>query len=84
VVIPGGDLRENNTLEVAVSNLLANRMADMDRRGEPYKIFYNINFPARRGNNRGSDGLFSAAKWPPRDSGLMGPVTLTPLTALAP
>jgi hypothetical protein len=82
VIVPAGQLQQQNTLEVAVSNVLANRMADMDRRQEPYKIFYNINFPARRAENRGPDGLFTAAKWPPRESGLIGPFTVTPLVAL--
>jgi hypothetical protein len=37
--------------------------------------------PARRRENAGPDGLFSAAKWAPRPSGLLGPVTLTALEA---
>lgn len=28
--------------------------------------------------NWGADGLFNASKWSPRDSGLIGPVVLTP------
>jgi len=44
-----------------------------------YKKFYNTNFPARRPENRGADGLFDATKLAPRDSGLLGPVTLTPI-----
>jgi hypothetical protein len=58
---------------------MANRIADLDRRGVPWKKFYNVNFPARLQTNRGPDGLFSAAKWAPLPSGLAGPVTLTPL-----
>ena len=81
VDIPLADLRETNTLEVAVSNLMGNRIADLDRRGVPWKKFYNTNFPARLGANRGADGLFSAAKWTPLPSGLAGPVTLTPMRA---
>jgi hypothetical protein len=46
-----------------------------------WKKFYNTNFPARLGANRGADGMFSAAKWTPQPSGLAGPVTLTPLRA---
>ena len=79
VRVPGSLLRDRNTLEVSVSNLMANRIADMDRRGVAWKRFYNINFPARKPENRGDDGLFTAARWPPRASGLLGPVTLTPL-----
>jgi hypothetical protein len=81
VDIPAADLRENNVLEVAVSNLMANRIADLDRRGVQWKKFYNTNFPARLAANRGPDGLFSAAKWAPLPSGLAGPVTLTPMRA---
>jgi hypothetical protein len=79
--IPAGDLRETNTLEVEVSNLMANRIADLDRRGVRWKKFYNTNFPARLGANRGADGMFSAAKWAPLPSGLAGPVTLAPMRA---
>jgi len=62
-----------------VTNLSANRIRDLDRRGVPWKKFYNVNFPAKLPQNRGADGLFSAAGWEPLDSGLLGPVTLTPL-----
>jgi hypothetical protein len=34
---------------------------------------------ARLAENRGADGLFTAAKWQPKPSGLLGPVTLTPM-----
>lgn len=68
-----------NTLEVSVTNLSANRIADLDRRGVRWKIFYNMNMPPKLAENRGPDGLFSAAKWDPLPSGLLGPVTLTPV-----
>jgi hypothetical protein len=70
-------VKENNVLEVSVSNLMANRIADLDKRGVFWKKFYNINFPARKGENRGPDNLFTAAHWEPMASGLIGPVTLT-------
>jgi hypothetical protein len=79
VRIPGALLRDTNALEVEVSNLMLNRVIDMERRGVRYKKFYNTNFPARRPENRGADGLFDATKLAPRDSGLLGPVTLTPV-----
>ena len=79
VRVPRGALREWNTLEVEVSNLMLNRIIGMERRGVRYKKFYNTNFPARRPENRGADGLFDATKLAPRDSGLLGPVTLTPI-----
>jgi hypothetical protein len=77
-------LAAENQLEVHVTNLMANRIADLDRRRIPWKKFYNINFPARLPENRGPDGLFTAAGWAPLDSGLLGPVTLTPLAARKP
>jgi hypothetical protein len=72
-------LAATNTLEVSVTNLTANRIADLDRRGVPWKKFYNVNMPSWLPANRGPDGLFTAAKWEPLPSGLVGPVTLTPL-----
>ena len=66
-------------LEIHVSNLMANRIAALDRAGVRWRKFYNVNFPARLPQNRGPDGLFSASAWEPLDSGLIGPVTLTPL-----
>ena len=71
-------LLENNVLEIRVSNLMANRIADMDRRGVLWKKFYNVNFPARKSENRKS-GLFDASGWLPKASGLLGPVSLTQL-----
>ncbi len=71
-------LADNNRLEIDVSNLMANRIADMDRRQLPWKKFYNANFPSRLAANRGANGLFDASKWTPLPSGLLGPVTLTP------
>jgi hypothetical protein len=73
---------KTNVLEVSVTNLSANRVRDLDRRGVPWKKFYNVNFPARLPENRGPDGLFTAAGWDPVESGLLGPVTLTPLSAI--
>lgn len=82
--LPADSLQARNTLEIEVANLMANRIADLDRRGVPWKNFHNINMPARRGNNRGPDGNFSAARWEPLESGLIGPVTLTPFDLFQP
>jgi hypothetical protein len=79
VRVPAALLRGRNALEVYVTNLPLNRIIDMERREVRYKKFYNTNFPARRPENRGADGLFDATKLAPRDSGLLGPVTLTPI-----
>ena len=66
-------------LTVCVSNLATNRIADMDRKGRPWKIFYNANIQPRLPVSRAADGSFTAARWPLRESGLLGPVTLSPL-----
>ena len=81
VDIPAALLTDNNTLGIAVTNLMGNRMTDMERKGIPYKIFYNVNFPAYLAHNRGPDGLFTTLGWSVRPSGLAGPVTLQPLVA---
>jgi len=72
-------LDEINELDVKVSNLMSNRIAWMDKMGINWKKFYDINFPAKKEENVGEDGLFNAAAWKPFDSGLEGPVRLTPL-----
>ena len=82
VVLDASQLKAMNTLEVSVTNLSANRIRDLDLRGVRWKKFYNVNFPARLPENRGPDGLFTAARWEPLESGLLGPVTLTPLTVI--
>ena len=82
VVIPAALMQANNQLEILVTNGMANRIIDLEKRGVQWKKFYNTNFPARLATNRGSDGLFTAAKWEPRASGLLGPVTLTAITYL--
>jgi hypothetical protein len=79
VVIPSSELRTDNFLQVIVTNGMANRIIDLDKREVQWKKFYNINMSARLAENRGPDGLFSASKWEPRPSGLLGPVTITPL-----
>jgi hypothetical protein len=63
-----------NLLEVEVTNVAANRIRDLDRRGIKWKNFYDINLV-------GLDYKpFDASNWPLKDSGLMGRVTLTPIT----
>ncbi|GAB3262446.1 glycosyl hydrolase [Larkinella harenae] len=79
--IPKDQLKATNELTVFVSNSMANRITDLDREGINWKKFYNINMSARLRENRGADGNFTAEKWKPRESGLIGPVTLTPVSA---
>jgi hypothetical protein len=63
---------KDNLLEVEITNVSANRIRDLDRRGVKWKNFYDINFVNL--NYR----PFDASNWPLTDSGLFGPVTLTP------
>jgi hypothetical protein len=77
--IPGGILQGNDTLKIVVSNLMANRIIYLDKHGIEWRKFYNTNFNAKESENRGEDGKFTAIRWKPKDSGLSGPVTLTPL-----
>ncbi|HEX8675763.1 MAG TPA: glycoside hydrolase family 2 protein, partial [Segetibacter sp.] len=79
VVIPDKDLRENNSLEVLVSNLMANRITYMDKNNIPWKKFYNINMSAKKRENL-KNGIFDASPWKPLPSGLTGPVTLTAIS----
>jgi hypothetical protein len=76
VDVDNKQLKSNNILEVRVSNLMANRIAYMDRNNIEWKKFYNVNFNARMPQNT-KNRIFDASKWEPRESGLIGPVTLT-------
>lgn len=63
----------NNRIEIEVTNLPANRIADYDRKKIDWRIFKEINFVGidyRPG---------SYSEWEIIPSGLLGPVTLTPL-----
>jgi hypothetical protein len=62
-----------NDLEVEVTNVAANRIRDLDRRGVAWKTFHDINFVNL------DYQPFDASGWPLADSGLLGPVRLTPL-----
>jgi len=65
-----------NLLEIEVTNLSANRIRDMDLRNVNWKIFHEINFVDHNYKS------FDASKWPLTPSGLLGPVTLTPMKEL--
>ena len=82
VTIPMAAFRADNLLEIKVTNGMANRIADMDKRGIHWKKFYNTNFPARLPANRGADGLFTAVNWTPRPAGLTSEVTILPIVFL--
>ena len=76
VNIPASQLKEDNLLELKITNGMPNRIADLERRGVVWKKFYNTNFPSRLPQNRGADGIFTAAKWLPKEAGLFGPVVI--------
>ena len=63
-----------NLLKVEVTSVAANRIRDLDRRGVDWKVFKDINFV------NSSYRPFDASDWPLTDCGLLGPVTLTPVT----
>jgi hypothetical protein len=71
-----------NALEIEVTNLAANRIADMDRRKVNWKYFNDANV-ASHPNSR-QRGVLDASNWPLFDSGLLGPVTLVPETVAEP
>jgi hypothetical protein len=62
VTIPSSELKADNFLQVIVTNGMANRIIDLDKRGVQWKKFYNINMSARLAENRGADGLFTSSK----------------------
>ena len=80
VEIPSELLPMNGELKIVVSNLMANRIIDLDKRQVEWKIFYNTNINARRKENAGQDGKFTAIRWTPRPSGLISTVSLQPLS----
>lgn len=84
VYLSKSQLKASNALTISVSNGMANRIADLDRQGQEWKLFYNVNMAAKLKENRGADGLFTAAQWSPVAAGLLGPVTLTPMVAGGP
>jgi hypothetical protein len=75
-VVVDGLKPKDNLLEVEVTNVSANRIRDLDRRGVKWRNFHDINFVNL------SYKPFDASGWPLTDSGLLGPVTLTPVAPL--
>jgi hypothetical protein len=71
-----------NTLTVEVTNLAANRVADLDRRKASWKYFYDANLA----NHPDSKlrGVLDASNWPLFESGLIGPVRLVPVVEFDP
>ena len=63
----------NNTIRIEVCNLMANRIRDMDCKGEVWRNYHEINFVNINYKN------FDAATWKVQPSGLDGAVKLIPL-----
>ena len=61
-----------NTIEIEVANLMANRIRQMDQQKIQWRNFHEINFVNYHYKP------FDASAWDPMDSGLLGPVTITP------
>ncbi|MGC3992374.1 MAG: hypothetical protein QM796_22275 [Chthoniobacteraceae bacterium] len=57
---------------IEVTSSDANRVRDLDQRKVEWKIFKDTNFVTIKYKR------FDASKWPVQDSGLGGPVSLTP------
>lgn len=70
--------RRGNVLEIAVSNLPANRIRDLDARKVDWKIMKDANLVTLQYTK------FDASGWPPAPSGLLGPVRLVPLDVVSP
>ena len=68
----------DNILIIEVTNVAANRIADLDRKKVAWKSFYEINFVNR------TYTPFDASTWPLRDAGLIGPVSLTETAPFTP
>jgi hypothetical protein len=62
-----------NTIKIEVANLMANRIRDMDKKGIPWRNYHEINFVNINYKP------FNASEWEPQASGLLGPVTITPV-----
>jgi hypothetical protein len=69
---------KGNELTVAVTNLSANRIRDLDQRHVVWRNFHDINFVSITYKR------FDASTWPLRDSGLLGPVRLQAVERLEP
>ena len=67
-LVPG-----KNTLKIEVDNLMANHVRYIDQHGVQWRKFHEINFVNI------AYQPFDASNWAPMPSGLLGPVTITPI-----
>lgn len=74
VYLPAAILQQENKIELRIHNLSANAIIKMDKAQIPWKKFYDINFVDI------SYQPFNAANWQPVASGILGNLTLSPIT----
>jgi len=67
----------SNQISIEVTNLSANRIRDLDRRGADWKKFHDINFVDHNYKP------FDASGWDLKPSGLLGPVRLMPYRVIS-
>lgn len=77
--VPQEKLKKQNTIEIRVSNGMANRIEWMDKTNQNY-----INMPAHDAKNRGPDGSFTSKNWEPKPSGLLCQIKLITLKIFNP
>lgn len=70
--------RGKNQLEIEVTNLAANRIRDLERRGVPWRIMRDVNIVNVHYK------AFTPGDWPLQESGLLGPVRLVPHRRFSP
>lgn len=70
VMLPYGLADGENRLDIEVTNLMANRLAGLDRRGVAWHRFFFVNIAYQP---------FEASDWEPLPSGLLGSVQLVPM-----
>ncbi|HEY0735956.1 MAG TPA: glycosyl hydrolase [Herpetosiphonaceae bacterium] len=75
VLLPPELLAGENQLAIEVTNLMANRLAALDRQKQPWRKFFFVNIHYQD---------FDASAWEPLPSGLLGAVALLPLRVFDP
>ena len=76
VIIAQGILKRDNQIEIEVTNLSFNRIIDLDKKGIPWKDYYNTRFMNIQGKP------YDASDKEPVDSGLTGDLKLTVLKSV--
>ena len=72
LIIPQGIIKQNNKIEIEVTNLSFNRIIELDRKGGNWKNFHEVNFVNIRYQP------YDASNKKPEDSGLISEIYLIP------